>query len=266
MARARNIKPGFFENEDLAECSAHSRLLFIGLWQLADRRGVLEDRPRRIGGAIFRYESVDCDALLTELSERGFILRYQVGETRCIFIPKFGEHQNPHVKEQANNLPLPDQHQTSMVQAPDEHHASHAESLLPLTESLLLNPESGVPPLPPKGDEDEPDDEPGSFYTVDFEQFWTVYPRKKKKGDAFRAWKRAKGRPPVPILIESIERQKRSTDWTKDNGDYIPYPASWINGRSWEDEVEVQPSPDDLIRAWERGAAAVAPELLRRVR
>ena len=46
MARARNIKPGFFRNADLVEMPIEARLLFIGLWTLADRSGRLEDRPR----------------------------------------------------------------------------------------------------------------------------------------------------------------------------------------------------------------------------
>ena len=48
MSRARNIKPAFFKNELLAELDAFDRLLFIGLWCLADREGRTEDRPKRI--------------------------------------------------------------------------------------------------------------------------------------------------------------------------------------------------------------------------
>ena len=46
MARARNIKPSFFMNENLAECDPLARILFVGLWTLADRDGRLEDRPK----------------------------------------------------------------------------------------------------------------------------------------------------------------------------------------------------------------------------
>ena len=48
MARSRNIKPGFFKNEDLLDLPYEYRLLFVGLWTLADREGYLEDRPKRI--------------------------------------------------------------------------------------------------------------------------------------------------------------------------------------------------------------------------
>ena len=56
MARARNIKPGFFRNSDLVELPMDARLLFIGLWTLADRMGRLEDRPKQIKMEIFPAE------------------------------------------------------------------------------------------------------------------------------------------------------------------------------------------------------------------
>ena len=63
--RARNLKPGFFKNEDLAELPFEGRLLFAGLWCLADREGRLEDRPKRIKAEIFAFDSVDVDKLLS---------------------------------------------------------------------------------------------------------------------------------------------------------------------------------------------------------
>ena len=46
MARSRNIKPAFFKNYELADCGAYAQLLFAGLWCLADRDGLLENKPR----------------------------------------------------------------------------------------------------------------------------------------------------------------------------------------------------------------------------
>ena len=48
MARTRSIKPSFFDNEILGDLPPLTRLLFIGLWGIADREGRLEDRPKRI--------------------------------------------------------------------------------------------------------------------------------------------------------------------------------------------------------------------------
>lgn len=39
-------------------------------------------------------------------------------------------------------------------------------------------------------------------------------------------------------MAAALERDKRSRDWQRDDGAYIPYPASWLNGRRWEDEPD----------------------------
>ena len=109
MARARSIKPGFFKNEYLAECSFAARLCFAGLWTLADREGRLEDRPKRIKGELFAFDSIEVEPLLQELASRGgFILRYRVGDQPLIQILNFGKHQNPHHREAGSALPAPE--------------------------------------------------------------------------------------------------------------------------------------------------------------
>lgn len=107
MARSRNIKPGFFKNEDLAECSIAARLLYPGCWMLADREGRLEDRPKRIKAELFPFDSIEVEPLLQELADRGFIVRYKVGDVAVISIPTFLKHQNPHHREQPSELPPP---------------------------------------------------------------------------------------------------------------------------------------------------------------
>jgi hypothetical protein len=53
MSRSRNIKPGFFKNEDLAGLPFWQRLLYIGLWTECDREGRCEDRPVKLKMALF---------------------------------------------------------------------------------------------------------------------------------------------------------------------------------------------------------------------
>ena len=105
MARARNIKPGLFKNELLVEQSLFVRLLFVGLWTLADREGRLEDRPKRIKLELFPYDSEDTDAALSVLVENGFIVRYQSAGINVIQIVNFLKHQTPHGTEKDSLLP-----------------------------------------------------------------------------------------------------------------------------------------------------------------
>lgn len=136
MARARNIKPSFFTNDTLAEIDPLGRLLFAGMWTIADREGRLEDRPKRIKAEVLPYDDCDVDGLLNDLQKHGFILRYEADGQCYIQILAFTKHQNPHVKESASTIPAPDKHSASTVQDTTLTGTSHADSLLPITDSL----------------------------------------------------------------------------------------------------------------------------------
>src|SRR5215471_7882797 len=108
MARTRFIKPGFFMNEELAELPCEARLLFIGLWTIADRAGRLEDRPRKIKAAVFPYEDTDVDTLLGMLAGKQFLKRYRMKGLGYIEISNFVKHQKPHPKEPPSIVPEPE--------------------------------------------------------------------------------------------------------------------------------------------------------------
>lgn len=72
---------------------------------------------------------------------------------------------------------------------------------------------------------------------VGFEAFWRVYPKRRSKHDAERAW--AKLKPDEALqaqILTAVEAQCRSPDWLKEGGKFIPYPASWLNAGGWKDE------------------------------
>jgi hypothetical protein len=108
IMRSRNIKPGFFKNEELADIHGPwGRLLFAGLWCLADREGRLEDRPRRIKAEILPYDEKmpPVDEIVNALEEKGFIHRYAVDNQKLIQINKFSIHQKPHNTERQSLFP-----------------------------------------------------------------------------------------------------------------------------------------------------------------
>lgn len=137
MARARNIKPGFFLNDILAGLSALHRLLFIGLWTIADRDGRVFDRPNQIKASVLPYDNCNPSRMLQDLHESGFILRYTSQGINCIQVINFSKHQNPHIKESKSTIPAPDLHQT-------EHQTSTEVARL-IPDSLNLMPDSGCP-------------------------------------------------------------------------------------------------------------------------
>ncbi len=104
--RIRSIKPSFFLDEDLAALPFEARLLFAGLWCLADKAGRLEDRPKRIHAMLFPYEpKVDVNGLLDRLAAANFILRYEVDGRGLIQVRSFERHQRPNHREVDSELP-----------------------------------------------------------------------------------------------------------------------------------------------------------------
>lgn len=69
-----------------------------------------------------------------------------------------------------------------------------------------------------------------------FELFWKVYPKKTARPKAFQAWKKIKAAE-IPVIMASIEAQKNTEQWSREGGKFIPYPASFLNQRRWEDEL-----------------------------
>lgn len=264
MARARNIKPGFFKNEDLAECTAWTRLCFAGLWTLADREGRLEDRPKRIKGEIFPYDSVEVEPLLVELSQWGFILRYQVNGERFIQIVKFVEHQAPHGTEKDSLIP--DAHGFLTVHERGKNGYATGNSRLEPYAKTVKAPELGTPsassltviggmseggqnPLIPDSlipDSPNPEETPqppkggrrskpagGDADPEGFAEWYALYQRKDARADAVKAWRQLSPNADLQAtLIGALRRWSWNPDRTK-----IPLPASWLRGRRWEDEA-----------------------------
>jgi len=224
MSRARNIKPGFFRNADLVELSIEARLLFIGLWTIADREGRLEDRPKQIKMEIYPADSFDVSALLEELADTDMLDRYEVGGKKYIQIVNFTKHQNPHRDERASAIPPPPsgtagsatddadgEHGASTVQAPCEHHASTVQiGLIP--DSLLLIPERGIlnpektPAQPASSEVQARDPEPAADAAVRFDaaKFLIEQGADRQTAADYLALRKAKRAAPTVTALRSI--------------------------------------------------------------
>lgn len=286
MARVRLISPAFFDNERLGVMDPLARLLFIGLWCMADREGRLEDRPLRLKKQILSWDTCDIDALLDALAEDGFIVRYEADGERYIAIPKFLVYQRPHSREVPSPIPPPPDVAANSRPRHDLGRASASPRTDHSSVQTMTSPPNPYPyPYPDPLTDPDPDPhtqggvggtapaapavrvpEPATAggrsattgttttprYSADFERFWTAYPRKEAKPTAWAAWQKL--RPDADTLRaigDGLERWRRSDQWGR--GVY-QHPSTWINRRQWEDEPATA----------EARAAAVAPERPRR--
>ena len=72
-----------------------------------------------------------------------------------------------------------------------------------------------------------------------FDEIWAVYPKKRGKAQALRKWKKlGKRRPPIAEVLAFIAAGKKSREWTKEGGEYIPNGSTFFNGELWADGAE----------------------------
>ncbi len=262
MARARTIKPAFFVNEHIAECSALARLTFIGLWTWADSEGRVEDRPKRIKVNVLPFDPVDLEPLLEELRQHGFIRRYEVSGVRVISIPTFVKHQRPHPKEPPSELPAePDESRKKTVE-PDSSTTSCA---FPSSPSLpSLNPLSVIPDDPaPLARGMSPKDRDWNFGV-----WWKHCPRKVKKKAAKTSWSSAvqeliKGgrteSDAISYLLEAVVAFAESPAGRAEKK-YIPHPTSWLNqGRYDDDRSDWNATEGSSVRTGTGSQSATPP-------
>lgn len=160
MARSRNIKPSFFTNDDLAELDPLARLLFIGMWTIADYKGDLEWRPRRIKAQVLPYDNCDIEELAINLDKSGFIRYYSNGEKTYVRVTNFNKHQNPHKNEREKGSDIPEysedlrqvidlqelainRDKSGVVQ--ESSHSDPADSLNLIPDTFNQIPDCGIP-------------------------------------------------------------------------------------------------------------------------
>lgn len=249
MARTRTIKPSFCTNEDIAACSPLARLLFIYLWMQSDRRGRIEDRPKRLKAECLPFDDVDLDGLLTELAQHGFLVRYEADGRKCIQIINFEKHQRPHPHEAESELPaIPCQHNDMPL-----HDTSRC--------ALTLTPHTIIPCththtlLEPAGNDP-------ARQRVCFDKFWESFPKKTKREPAWVEW--AKLSPDAATfekIMAAIEANKLSHRWRAESGRYVPNPAKWLADRGWEDEPEPAETTGPPARASPKKRDVLAEKL-----
>lgn len=214
MARIRTIKPELWTHGAFMECSLNARLLFIGTWNFADDFGNLDRSAKQLKARIFPGDSLDCEPLIQELIAHGRLIEYSVNGQNYLHIHKFLEHQ-------VINRP-------GKPQCPSYEHSVNVHG--------ILREDSGLKGREGKGS--KPSRASNHVLNGAFLEFWQIYPRKKSKGAAEKAWLRIK---PDERLTErilaAVKRATTSADWAKDGGQFIPHPATWLNAKGWEDEL-----------------------------
>lgn len=223
----RIIKDSISKSETISGLTDFQFRLWVHLITYVDDYGRGDARPAIIKGACFpfrdRMTNKDIEKGLADLAGAGCVVLYKVDGKPYLCFPNWEQHQR--VRQKVSKCPSPDECDEEQQDA-----ASCGE--LPQDAARIQNPESRIRIQNPESE---------NSVRTDFEKFWSAYPRKAgNKQKAFEAFKKAGT--PLETLLAAIEIQKQSAQWTKDNGQFIPHPATWLNGKRWEDQVTVEKS------------------------
>jgi hypothetical protein len=138
----------------------------------------------------------------------------------------------------------------------------------PSPPSLPLPPEKGVsPPAPPLPKKQTPIPDPPPpkgppALESRFTEFWAEVP-KAKRVDPKRAResfdKAVKGGATADEIVAGYRAAKRSSQWVRDDGRFIPHPTTWLNQERWKIEYdEANSAGEELSEAARRRARTMA--------
>lgn len=215
------IKPEFWDDQKLCSVSRDARLTFIGLWTNSDDYGVVKGHPAWLKSQIFPYDDIKIQAFqswLNELEGLHVILPFKDKNEFYYYIRNFDKHQVINRKSRCRNPQPPDGLNECSMSA----HGVIMDETETETETEVKQKRKTT--LADGGG---------------FDRFWTAYPKKVGKLSAQKAWSRLNGtRPPIESILSKIDDLKKSDQWTKDGGQYIPNPATWLNRGGWDDEIK----------------------------
>lgn len=146
---------------------------------------------------------------------------------------KLAKQENEHSTLRAPDVPR-NEHELSTHQTPDTINRKET----------CASDESRVTDLPAKKAERE-------RVTAElFAELWAAYPRKRAKDEALKAFARRKpDRELLAAMLAALAKQSASEDWQRDEGKFIPYPATWINGGRWLDDDQARVVDDRFAGA-----------------
>lgn len=219
MARKRMIDPEFWSDEKIGNLTTDARLLFIGMWNFADDEGIIKARPEFLKSNIFPYDSDmmsdDVKELFKQLVKQELIFAYSNSGQQYALILNFWKHQVIN-KPLASKLPKP-----PVDQLPPNY----------VLTTVVLHSKM-------KGNEMKGNEMNTIGYSSEFESFWKAYPRKVGKGNAWRAWQKLKPNKSLhEKILDSVIAHSSDAQWEKDDGQYIPHPATFLNQRRFDDEI-----------------------------
>lgn len=206
----------------LADVSTFAALLFSWVIPHCDDYGHLEATPKIVKGIVvpLREETAaDVEKALASLVAVGLIELYEAEGRKYLEVTKWEEHQT-FKSDRPKNASCPTRNPLDSKRNPNGKIVLSKLSEVKISKVTTVSVAEA------------------------FDAFWQAYPRRVSKVSALKAWKRlAPDDRLCGTILLALDSHKRSEQWTKDEGRFIPHPATWLNQRRWEDDLKVAKGP-----------------------
>lgn len=246
----RIIRDSCKTSHSLAAVSDLAERIFWRVVTLMDDFGRYHGSPKALMAACFPEGAYELtrrrfDHALLELVKQDMLRFYIVDDRRYVYSPTWPKFQRR--RASGSKFPQPtDSKSGGHLSADDGHPRSNAAVIEDVDVVEVVD---DLPPTPQRGARKMPDAYKAWKADPDFDVFWMAWParRRKKRDDARKAWDQTRDlRPALESILNAVEAGKRSRDWRKNEGQYIPLPASWLRASGWQDLYEADVADDRL--------------------
>ena len=236
----RIIKESVCTSDSIDQLGWFEEVLFYRLIVNCDDFGRFDGRTAVIKNRLFPLKEnltlKSVESAINKLARVGLVTPYEAGGKSYLFLPTWNEHQT--VRAKKSKFPEPEiicnqvkSDENKFPRNPIQSESNHIRN-----------------PNPPDGDDS-------------FDMFWNAYPKKVDKQGTKKAFKKVDV--PITTILAALENHKRSAQWNKDGGQYIPNPTTWINQRRWESELAAKKQETSIWGSGELGESEL--ENIRRI-
>ena len=228
----RILKESICTSENVDQLSAFQETFFYRLMVNCDDFGRMDARPKILASRLFPLKdirSAQIEDALRALTSAELVIIYEVDGKPFLQMKTWDKHQQVRAKR-------------SKYPAVEEGTISNDSTC-----NQMISNDSKCPRNPIQSESNpNPNPNPNAAKAVSarFEIFWKAYPKHINRKAAEKAFEKLKPDDDLlQTMLDAIEKQKQTSQWQESGGQFIPYPASWLNGRRWEDEVQGKVSP-----------------------
>lgn len=221
----RILKESICTSDNLNELNPQEEIFFYRLIVNCDDFGIFDARTKILRSKCFPLKTdtikeSDIEKWLKGLIKANLCFLYEVDGKRYLKMTSWERHQQ--MRATRSKYPTPDSDGCKIISIDSNG-------------NQMISDDYKCPRNPIQS-ESESESNPNTSRASAFDAFWSAYPKKVGKGAAEKAF--SKLSPALlPQMLSAIDTQKKSDQWKKDGGQFIPNPATWLNQRRWEDEL-----------------------------